>query len=44
MPVEWSEINAAWGMAALMLRAQASSMDFKFREWVPVSEASSVVE
>ena len=31
VPVEWSEINAAWGQTVLLLHSLAQKMKFKFQ-------------
>lgn len=36
MPVDWTEINAAWGFATLLLRALATSIGVVFKDWEPV--------
>lgn len=30
-PVEWSEINSAWGQALLLLFIMAENLNFKFK-------------
>ena len=32
-PVEWAEINAAWGQAALLLYSLANKMNFTFKRY-----------
>jgi len=32
-PVEWSEINAAWGQTVLLLYALAKKMNFTFKDY-----------
>jgi beclin 1 len=32
-PVEWAEINAAWGQAALLLHSLANKMEFTFKRY-----------
>jgi len=32
-PVEWSEINAAWGQALLLLNTLANKMEYKFQNY-----------
>lgn len=34
VPVEWSEINAAWGMTLLLLSTIARKVGFVFEKWV----------
>lgn len=33
IPVEWSEINAAWGQAALLLYSLAKKIDLTFQRY-----------
>ena len=33
VPVDWSEINAAWGQALLLLNTLANKMSFKFQKY-----------
>lgn len=33
VPVEWSEINAAWGQSVLLLHSLAKKMDFTFERF-----------
>ncbi|XP_032727599.1 beclin-1 isoform X3 [Lontra canadensis] len=37
VPVEWNEINAAWGQTVLLLHALANKMGLKFQSRSPVS-------
>lgn len=34
VPVEWNEINAAWGQTVLLLHALANKMGLKFQRYV----------
>eukprot|EP00123_Amoebidium_parasiticum_P015727 comp23119_c0_seq3/m.37239 comp23119_c0_seq3/g.37239 ORF comp23119_c0_seq3/g.37239 comp23119_c0_seq3/m.37239 type:complete len:319 (-) comp23119_c0_seq3:236-1192(-) len=40
VPVEWSEINAAWGQAALLLHTLAARLKFTFARFRPVAKGS----
>lgn len=44
-PVEWPEINAAWGQALLLLAVVAEKLNYKFRDYklVPVGSTSKIV-
>lgn len=37
VPVEWNEINAAWGQTVLLLHALANKMGLKFQRWEHVA-------
>lgn len=39
-PVDWNEINAAWGQAALLLHRMAEKMDFKFSTYTIIPNGS----
>ncbi|KAI8867969.1 APG6-domain-containing protein [Ramicandelaber brevisporus] len=43
-PVDWSEINAAWGLAALLLDTIAAKLDFSFEGWrlLPLGSFSKI--
>ncbi|NXL11473.1 BECN1 protein, partial [Mesembrinibis cayennensis] len=40
VPVEWNEINAAWGQTVLLLHALANKMGLKFQRYVNVTHIS----
>ncbi|KAK5158099.1 hypothetical protein LTR04_005321 [Oleoguttula sp. CCFEE 6159] len=44
LPVEWSEINAAWGQALLLLAVVAEKLDYEFQGYVlhPLGSASTI--
>ncbi|GBG30074.1 Beclin-1 [Hondaea fermentalgiana] len=46
VPVEWSEINAAWGQAALLLATLATEVNFSFSKYrvVPMGSASKLAK
>jgi len=46
VPVEWDEINAAWGMATLLLQSLANAMKIEFRSHVlrPMGSFPAVCE
>jgi beclin 1 len=45
-PVEWAEINAAWGHALLLLDTVAGRLDYRFRGYrlAPMGSTSKIVE
>lgn len=45
-PVEWSEINAAWGQTCLLLDTVADKLDFRFHgyELKPLGSTSKILE
>ncbi len=45
-PVEWPEINAAWGQALLLLAVVAEKLNYKFKDYklVPVGSTSKIVK
>jgi len=45
-PVEWSEINAAWGHTCLLLDTVADKLDFQFRGFKlqPMGSTSKIIE
>lgn len=45
-PVDWPEINAAWGHALLLLSTAARSVGYKFRgyELAPMGSTSSIIQ
>lgn len=45
-PVEWAEINAAWGQVVLLLVVVSEKLGYKFKEYklVPVGSTSKIVK
>ncbi|KAK5172148.1 Vacuolar protein sorting-associated protein atg6 [Saxophila tyrrhenica] len=45
-PVDWTEINAAWGQASLLLAVVAEKLNYKFQGYklVPVGSTSKIVK
>ena len=45
-PVEWAEINAAWGQVVLLLTVVAEKLGYKFKDYklVPVGSTSKIVK
>ena len=45
-PVDWAEINAAWGQVVLLLTVIAEKLDYKFQDYrlLPVGSTSKIIK
>lgn len=39
--MDWTEINAAWGLSTLLLHTLGKALNHKFQEWEPVPQGTS---
>ena len=41
VPVDWTEINAAWGLSTLLLHTLSKSLHHNFAEWEPIAHGTA---